>query len=118
VTFYIIVHIIIGYIFGCGMTITSDKARGVIELGAGPFWVLTGKHIILAKIASIAVIAAIVTTFINFDFEYALLTLGEILIGIFVTRMTPLGMRYFVLFISPVVLALIFGALWGFWYLG
>jgi hypothetical protein len=117
-TFYIVVHIIIGYIIGSVSTIYSDLHSGRVDPGSFPEWTYGPLLNLFVKISLMAGILAVVTTFINFDFQYALMTLGELLVGVFITRLTPIKFRYFAVVTSPISLLIIFGALWGFWYLG
>lgn len=117
-TFYIVVHIYIGYIIGSCATLYSDLHSGRFDPLDFPEWVLNGTLNILLSISFIAGLLAIVTTFFNFNFEYVLMTIGELAIGIFVTRLTPIKLRYIVSVTCPFTLTAIFGALWGFWYIG
>jgi hypothetical protein len=117
-TFYIVVHIIIGYIIGSASTIYSDLHSGKYDPGTFPGWVLGDLLNLFVKLSLIAGFLAVVTTFINFEFQYALMTLGELLVGVFVTRLTPKTFRYIAVVTSPFTFIVIFGALWGFWYLG
>jgi len=117
-TFYIVVHIIIGYIIGSATTIYSDLHSGRFDPLDFPKWAIDGTLNVFLKLSLIAGLLAVTTTFVNFEFQYALMTLGELAVGVLITRLTPLKLRYLAVVTSPISLFIIFGALWGFWYLG
>ena len=61
---------------------------------------------------------AVLTTFIKFTFLWALLTAGELFLGVLLGAFLPKPIKFFVMLVSPLILSLLFGALWGWWYLG
>ena len=117
-TFYIIVHIYLGYIIGAATTLYSDLHSGRVDPLSHPKWVLDGTLNIFLTASLISGLLAVITTFINFDIQYAFLTLGELLVGVFFTRLTPINLRYLAVITCPITIVIIMGALWGFWFIG
>ena len=62
-------------------------------------------------------LAAPITTVFQWGISWALVTVGEVLLGAFVVGFFPMGLRFLLAAIGPIISFVIMGALWGFWYI-
>lgn len=115
--FYFICYTLIGICFGCVGTIhlcRQDYRRVHLPL----FWLkssIFAEGILLA--ASLAPIFALITSLIQGGF-WVIATLFELALGATIARfMFPQLLINLTAFISPLILIIVFGALWGFWYI-
>ena len=112
--FYFVVHTLLGLVAGNAGNIQM-KARN--NVAAFPLWVQGPWGSIGASIMIFAALAAPVTTIFQWGIGWALVTLGEVLLGAFVVGFFPMGLRFLLAAIGPVISVVIIGALWGFWYI-
>ena len=75
------------------------------------------KTIIL--IAELSFVVSIITSIIQYGFYWGFITFLELLFGFVIARLfIPAFGLYILLITSPIPLTIIFGAYWGFWYIG
>ena len=115
--FYFVCYFLIGICFGTAGTIhlaRRDERRTSVSM----FWLtppVWGEFIILA--GAMSPFIALLTSLIQGGF-WVFLTLIELALGAIVARsLIPLSAMNGLLFLTPAVLGVIFGALWGFWYI-
>ncbi len=113
-SFYFVVHILLGLIAGNAGNIQT-KAR--TNVGDYPRWVHGPWGTIGTLIAALSAIAAPVTTLFEVGIGWALVTVGELVLGAFLVGFFPMGFRFIIALIGPIVSVVIMGALWGFWYI-
>lgn len=117
--FYVIVHIAIGFLAGSGAVLISDWNKANFDQQMDmPYWVVNGLGYKIGLLCLGSAFLALITSLVNFGLYYALLTLGEMLVGVFITRLVPIKARYIALILSPLILLYLLGALWGFWFIG
>ena len=112
--FYFIVHTLLGMIAGNAGNI---QMRSKQNIGAFPLWVYGPWGTIGASTAIFCAFAAVLTTIIQWNFGWALYTVGEIILGAVIVGFFPMGLRFLIALIGPIVSIVIMGALWGFWYI-
>lgn len=111
--FYFTVHVLLGLILGSAGWLTI---QGKNDVGSVPLWVHTiGPYLQLA--AAGACLLAIITTFFNYSFLWALATAGEIFFGMFLSSLLNMSIRALVVITSVISIPTILGALWKFWYI-
>jgi uncharacterized membrane protein len=64
-----------------------------------------------------ACIAALITSLINQELVWTGIAVAEIALGFILAWMLPQGIRAFIVVTSPISIAVLLGALWGFWYI-
>ncbi len=111
--FYFIIHTILGFFIGsCALL----QHATVIDK---PLWLSSGIGQFFNSLASLlAVVAffgAILATMSKYGFGWGLATFGELVLGLFLARLAPVGLKVIGLVISPVAIIIILGALFGFW---
>ena len=112
--FYFVVHTLLGLVAGNAGNIQM-KARD--NVGAFPLWVHGPWGSIGASIMIFCALAAPVTTIFQWGIGWALVTLGEVILGAFVVGFFPVGLRFLLAAIGPVISVVIMATLWGFWYI-
>jgi len=112
--FYFVVHTLLGMIAGNSGNIQM-KAKA--NVGAFPLWVHGPWGTLGASVGVLSALASIVTTFSQWGFSWALVTIAEIVFGAAVVGFLPMGLRLVLAAIGPIVCVVIMGALWGFWYI-
>lgn len=116
--FYVIVHIVIGFLAGSGAVLITDWNKADFDQRMDmPYWVVNGLGHKIGLLCLGGAFLALITSLVNFGLYYALMTFGELLIGVFITRLIPIKARYIALIASPLVLLYLLGALWGFWFI-
>jgi len=116
--FYFIVYVIIGITASSAYTIHPMRTQG--SVGALPKWAWPNNPIAnwMVMACGFAPILAVVTSLIQSGL-WAFATAGEIFLGYILTSLAiPFGGKLLIVLISPISLVSIFGALWGFWYIG
>jgi|TARA_B110000090_G_scaffold187670_1_gene217327 hypothetical protein len=116
--FYFIVYVIIGITASSAYTIHQMRTQG--SVGALPKWAWPNNPIAnwMVMACGFAPILAVVTSLIQSGL-WAFATAGEIFLGYILTSLAiPFGGKLLIVLISPISLVSIFGALWGFWYIG
>jgi hypothetical protein len=115
--FYFICYTIVGICFGCAGTIhlsMQDYRRSqltVFWLNASP----AAEGILLA--ACIAPVLALITSLIQGGF-WVIATFFELALGAIIARfLIPQFLLNILALVSPLILIVTFGALWGFWYI-
>jgi len=116
--FYFIVYVIIGITASSAYTIHQMRSQGrVAEL---PQWAWPNNPIAnwMIMACGFAPILAVVTSLIQSG-VWVFTTAGEIFLGYILTSLAiPFAGRLLIVIASPISLVTIFGALWGFWYIG
>lgn len=112
-TFYFIVHLLMGFLAG-----NSAYVLQQIDPFEKPYWASTSVGAYIGIACMIALPLAVLTTFIKFTFLWALLTAGELFLGVLLGAFLPKPIKFFAMLASPLILIVLFGALWGWWYLG
>lgn len=116
--FYVVVHIVIGFLAGTGSVLISDWNKADFDQRMNmPYWVVNGLGYKIGLLCLLGALLALLTSLVNFGFYYALLTFGEMLVGVFITRLIPVKARYIALLLSPLILIYLLGALWGLWFI-
>ena len=115
--FYFICYTLIGICFGCAGTIhisRQDYRRSQLSV----FWLNpspAAEGILLA--ASVAPVFALITSLIQGGF-WVVATFLELALGAIIARfLFPQFLINFLALVSPLILIVILGALWGVWYL-
>ena len=112
--FYFITHTILGMLVGNS---TNIQKHARLNIASFPLWILGPWGTIVVVITAFSAIAAPVTTLIQWNIGWALLTVGEIILGAFVVGLIPMHIRLILNAVSPIIAIIIMGALWGFWYI-
>ena len=115
--FYFVCYLIVGLCFGIAGTIhlcRQDERRTQLSI----FWLNPSPLAsLIILFASIAPVLSLVTSLIQGGL-WVFATLFELALGAIVARFfIPVSAMNGLLFLSPVALIIIFGALWGFWYI-
>ena len=115
--FYFVCYVIVGICFGISGTIhlaRQDERRMSVSM----FWLnppAWGEVIILAS--AFAPVLALLTSLVQGG-VWVVATLVELALGaIFASFFIPLPAMNGLLFLTPIPLVVIFGALWGFWFI-
>ena len=116
-SFYIICHVFIGVVASCAYQVHRIR-NGELPMSEHPGWFPNSRiHEYIIMLGSTAPIVAAVTSLITQGW-WVLAAIAEIFLGYMVfTFLVPGGIRNFVYITSPVSLVIIYGALWGFWYI-
>ena len=112
--FYFIVHTLLGFCAGNCANIQMKSRQGFAGF---PLWVYGPWGTIGAAVCVFTAFAAPVTTLFQWGIGWAVVTVGEVIVGAFVAGMLPMSLRLLLAVISPVVSVVIIGALWGLWYI-
>ncbi len=115
--FYFICYVMVGMCFGIAGTMHlagQDERR----LSLSMFWLNPPPWAALITLAcTVAPVLALITSLIQGGF-WVLLTLGELVLGAIIARMLiPLSAMNGLLFLTAPALVIIFGTLWGLWYI-
>ena len=115
--FYFVCYVLVGMCFGVSGTINLAR-RDERRMSVSMFWLnppAWGELIILAS--AFAPVLALLTSLIQGGL-WVFLTLVELALGAMIARfLIPLSAMNGLLLLTPIILAVIFGALWGFWYI-
>ena len=112
--FYFTVHLIIGLCVG---SVSWTMKQASTYQSQVPKWALGAWGHLSLAVAFLSALGAIITTAIKFPIIWALATTGEIIFGAFIAGLIPLALRFLIAALSAPINILIFGALWGFWYI-
>ena len=112
--FYFVVHTFLGLVAGNAGNL---QMRSRQNFGAFPLWVYGPWGTIGASITIFCAFAAVATTIVQWGFGWALYTIGEIVLGAVIVGFFPMGLRFLIALIGPIISVVIMGALWGFWYI-
>lgn len=111
--FYFLVHTFLGLIFGSAQELNKTCSRNP---GAVPKWVWSyGK--LIENISFACCILAVITTLINFTLGWAVLTLLEVMLGIFIAKLLSTEVRAFFAVTSVLSVPYVMGGLWKFWWI-
>ena len=115
--FYFVCYTIIGICFSCAGTIhlsREDYRRSQLTM----FWLNPSplsEGILLT--ATFAPLLALITSLIQGGF-WVIATFLELALGAIISRLLfPQSLMNIVTLLSPIIIVIIFGALWGFWYI-
>jgi len=113
--FYLVVHTILGFVAACPYLLNRSN---VLEK---PLWMSGGfgaLYISLATpLASLGATGALVVTFSEYGLGWSFATLGALVLGCVIARLIPVEIQPIVAMICPIVVVVICGALFGFWYI-
>lgn len=111
--FYFAIYTFLGVmLFSSAMLVTQSRNDGL----SVPLWVHhIGLHLALFLMASS--LAVILTTFINYGFVWALITIAELGLGALIAAFLPMGLKAMIVISSPITVVAILGAIWKFWYI-
>ena len=112
--FYFITHTILGML-AANSTLIQKHAKN--DVASYPLWVNGPWGPVVVAITAFSALSAPITTLFQWNIGWALLTVGEIILGAFIVGLMPLQLRLILNLISPIVAIVITGALWGFWYI-
>ena len=112
--FYFITHTILGML-AANSTLIQKHAKN--DVASYPLWVNGPWGPVVVAITGFSALSAPITTLIQWNIGWALLTVGEIILGAFIVGLMPLQLRLILNLISPIIAIVITGALWGFWYI-
>jgi len=83
-----------------------------------PKWVVTTPLAHLSStVAILGALAAVTTTLIEWSLVWALATAGEVVLGLILSGLMPVGLRFLAVLLTIPITVAILGSLWGFWYL-
>ena len=111
--FFVIVHLIIGLIAGNASYI---QRRAPHNTSSYPLWIYSSWGSITLSFTVLSGVLAPLTTLINYNITYTVLTIIEIFVGAFIVGFLPIRIKLIIALTGPVILFYIFGLLWGFWY--
>ena len=112
--FYFVTHTILGMLVGNS---TNIHKHARVNIASFPLWILGPWGTIVVALTAFSAIAAPITTLIQWNVGWALLTVGEIILGAFLVGLVPMHIRLLLNAVSPIIAMIIMGALWGFWYI-
>jgi len=111
--FYFITHTILGFFGGCTALIHQTNE---IEK---PFWLSSGLgqfyFSFTALLTGVSFFGAIIVTIYSYGILWGAATLGELILGTFLARLSPFPIRVLAVIISPIPVIIIMGTLFGFW---
>ena len=107
-------HTILGILVGNSTNIQKHAKHNVANF---PLWVHGSWGTIVVSITAFCALTAPITTLIQWNIGWAILTVGEIILGAFIVGFIPMHLRLIINAISPIIAIVISGALWGFWYI-
>lgn len=113
-TFYIVVHVILGGLAGNSAAILTKAAE---MPGQFPKWIHAPWVQMATLFSGMCALAAIPTTFVQWDLMWSLATILELAIGQVLVVLLPMGLRVVLVAVGPFVCFYLMGALWGFWYI-
>jgi len=111
--FYFVVYVLLGVIFGSGHLLV---VRGRGSVASVPMWVHRSGPL-FAVGATVAGVAALITSLVNHGLTWAAISLAEMALGLFIATLLPMGLQAFMVATSPISVIVMLGALWGFWYI-
>ena len=113
--FYFISHTAIGFFGGAAYLMMQAD---VVDK---PLWHSSdlGKAFlgITSALGSIGMVGAAIITFGKYGFGWGLATIGEVVLGVILVRLVPIEIKVISSIVAPVILVVILGALFGFWYI-
>ena len=112
--FYFIVHTLLGLVAANAGNIQMRSKQSV---GAFPLWVHGFWGVVGGLVTILCAFGAVATTTIQWGFGWALYTIGEIVLGAVIVMFLPMGLRFLIALMGPIVSVVIMGMLWGFWYI-
>ena len=112
--FYFIVHTILGMV---AANSSNLQMAAQTRVGAFPLWIHGSWGAIGVSLGIFSALASIVTTFTQWGFSWALITLAELVFGAVLVGFLPMGVRLFLAALGPIICVVIMGSLWGFWYI-
>ena len=112
--FYFITHTILGMLVGNS---TNIQKHAKINAANFPLWVHGPWGTIVVAITAFCALSAPINTLIQWNIGWALLTVGEVILGAFIVGFIPMHLRLILNAVSPLIAIIITGALWGFWYI-
>ena len=112
-SFYFTVYVIIGILARTAWEAQADRANPtgqfpVVAYGAAGHWIIL--------MNSAAILLAVLTSLFTWGF-WVVATIIELVLGSFIGSFLPTSVKAFIFPLSPVILIILFGALWNFWYL-
>jgi hypothetical protein len=116
--FYFIVYTIVGIAASSAYTVYMLRS-GTGNAALLPSWAISKSPIIdwLIMLCAAAPILALVTSLFQSGI-WVFATIAEILLGYMITSvLIPTPVRFLIFLLSPLLLLVIFGALWGYWYI-
>ncbi len=116
--FYFICYVMVGMCLGIAGTMHLAGQHELTRLSLSKFWLNPPPWAALITLAcTVAPVLALIISLIQGGF-WVLLTLGELVLGAIIARMLiPLSAMNGLLFLTAPALVIIFGALWGLWYI-
>ena len=112
--YYFLTHTILGVLVGNS---TNIQKHAKINAGFYPLWVQGPFGFVVVAITAFCALSAPINTLIQWNIGWALLTVGEIILGAFIVGLVPMSLRLILNAISPIIAIVITGSLWGFWYI-
>ena len=112
--FFVVVHLIIGLLAGNAAYI---QRRAPHNITSYPLWIYSSWGDIGLSLTVFSAVAAPITTLVNYNLNYAGLTIIQVLLGVFLVGFLPMRIKFIIALIGPAIAAIILGNLWGFWYL-
>jgi len=113
--FYFISHTAIGFFGGAAYLMMQAD---VVDK---PMWQSSdfGKAFLglTSALASIGMVGAAIITFGKYGFGWGLATIGEVFLGVILVRLVTNEFKAICSIVAPVILVVILGALFGFWYI-
>lgn len=85
-TFYFIAHVLLGVLTGN----TAFVVHG-IPPAFKPLWASKPIALYIATFACLACAAAVITTFVKYSFGWAIVTIGELILGLGLSNLIPRG---------------------------
>ena len=112
-SFYFTVYVIIGILARTAWEAQAERAnpRGqypLIVYGEAGHWIIL--------INSAAILLAVLTSLFTWGF-WVVAAVVELVLGSFIGSFLPTSIKALIFTLSPVILIILFGALWNFWYL-
>ncbi len=115
--FYILCHVFIGIAASCSHRVYRIR-NGELPISEHPAWFMNSRiHDYIIMLGASAPVVACVTSLFDQGW-WVLATIVEIFIGYMAySFLVPVGIGNLIYITSPVTLTIIYGALWGFWYI-
>lgn len=115
--FYFTCYLLVGICTGCaGWVVLARKDERLLQVSE--YWLRSQpwKEALLVFVG-IAPFVAVITSLLQSGL-WVLVTIAEIALGyLMVTFLLPPQLKNLIAIIAPMILVVIFGALWGFWYI-
>ena len=115
--FYVIANGLIGLFGGNATDIYRKSRNNSSYLGQLPMWAFGTGGAFVTSVCFLAMIAAVITSFVNFGLMFGLITIVEIFVGAALASVLPLTLRVLLFAVSPIIILIIMGALWGLWFI-